>query len=507
MPRPYLDPDPVEQRRLGLRTSPQTRLKRPPQIRVPVWLNVLVIGVLVTLGIWRWRLEGYLPQSYALWWRAASALGSGDAPDPALGLYAPALPLFHGLCQGILGISRWVGDDHMLVGLQGLALVIWIWVGLWCWGQGNFWSLGLWGLSPWGIELGLDPNPEGLAALLLLLGCVTAWPYRFIWLGLSCGVAHQAWPVALLLALLWTGQSWPRYRALGLYGVLGAIGLTLIGLRTWPGLAPIPLPVSMPTQTGQIWLSVLAPLSLCLGLAGVRVIWPGPYRQQAGIAVIAGGSVGVGLLLLWLGGWRGTLWGEAVARLGLVVWPLLCYVAGGVLGEIRSRRWQQGLGILLLCGSLALSGQSLALWSHRVLLLKPAEMAAQWLQEHRHQIGGAVVMDSASIAYLSGLPAEQVISSAAAQHLYGEVLAQPVQWVVINQAEVQAWGRSLVVQDHPEFTTTSEISGWELVYVNQEVIPPISSFDLEGSPIAALSQPTIGIPIVQIWHRTGLSGS
>ena len=503
MPHLPLDQDPPSFRRSGVRSSPQLAPPRSYRLQEPAWIRWFLIGALGVVWILRWRLEGYLPESYALWWRSAYAWSGGEAADPAFGLYSPPLPLFQILTQGLLGVAAWIRDIHSLASLQGLAVVIGLWVGLWCWGRGNLWSLGLWGLSPWVVELGLEPNSEILAALCLFLGSVTSLPQRFLWLGLACGISSHTWPLALILALWWTVQRWPRYRLLGLYVVSGAILLTLIWSRFWSWLGPAQISLPMHASTWQIWLSVLAPLSLCLGLVIVRVRWPWHSRHQAGIGMVSGLYLGVALLTLWLWGWRGDLWVEAVTRIGIVVLPLLCYVAGGVLEELRSTRWRQGLGILVLLASLALSSQSLYLWSYRALLLQPAQLAAQWLQDHRSQIQGILVVDSAAITYLSRLPVEQLISSGAAQRLYGDVLAEPVEWVVINQAEAAAWDRSRLLQDHPEFATTSEIPGWDLVYINQEVIPPISPRDdPHRSLMAALSQPSIGIPIVQIWHRS-----
>ncbi len=507
MSRFPLDHDPYP-RRSGVRPSPQLALTRFSRVRESAWIRWALIGTLGVVWLLRWRLEGYLPESYALWWRSAYAWSGGEAADPALGLYAPHLPLFQILSQILLGISAWIRDIHSLAGLQAWAMGIGLWVGLWCWGRGNLWSFGLWGLSPWVVELGLEPNSQIVAALCLFLGSVTALPHRFLWLGLACGLSSHTWPIALILALLWTAQHWPRYRFLGLYVVSGAILLILIWSRSWPWLGPAQISLPMHASTWQIWISVLAPLSLCLGLVIVRVRWPWHSRLQAGIGIVSGLYLVVGILGLWIWGWRGDLWVESVARLGIVVLPLLCYVAGGVLEEIHSARWRQGLGILLLVASLALSSQSLYLWPYRVLLLQPAQTAAQWLQDHHNQIRGSLVVDSAAIAYLSRLPVEQLISSGAAQRLYGDVLAEPIEWVVINQAETAAWDRSRLLQEHPEFATTSEIPGWDLVYINQEVIPPVSQReDPSRSPLAALSQPSIGIPIVQIWRRSAADGA
>lgn len=500
MSRYVLDHDSQALRPLGVRST-----GRSSRASGPIWGRWVLMLAILVLGIGRWQLEGYLPESYALWWRSAYVLTEGEAVDPVLGLYPVSLPLFHGLTQGILRLSAWIGGHHSLVGLKLMATIVCLWVGLWCWGRGSFWSFGLWGLSPWVIELGLDPHGEVLAALLLFLGSVTLLPQRFLWLGLACGISFKAWPIALILAFLWTGQSWPRYRFLGVYVVLGSIALTAIWIRTWPWLGPphvSPLP-QMPIW--QILAGILAPLLLSWGLVVVRMMWPWNQRQQAGIGLGVSIYLGVGIPLLWLSGWRGELWVETSARMALIVLPLLAYVAGGVLMEIGSVRWRRLLGVVLLVASFALSWQSVTLWSNRLLLLQPAQAAAQWLQMHRDQIAAPVVVDSAAIAYLSDLPVQNLISSGAAEKLYGDSLAEPVEWLVINQAEPQAWGRSSLLQHHPEFAQSTEIAGWDLVYINQEIIPPISEIGVNWdnqTQIASLSRPAIGVPIIQIWRRS-----
>ncbi len=452
---------------------------------------------IVVLLVRRLGLGVIQPQSFSHWWRASYGGGLGDSIDPAAGLYAPDPPLFQALNRLLfllplerLGLSE-LGQMQLLM-LVGGGLTL-----LWCWGRGNLWSAGLWGFSPWVTTWIVEPNGELLSGLLLLWGSVTALPGRFIWLGLACGLSSRSWPLALLLALLWTSQTWPRFRFLGLYVVLGSIVLVLIwlGAPPWLGI-PDWEGASLPFWTSLI--TALTPLLLPFGLTLVRLGWPWTQRHHALVALATVTYMGIPLIGLRLQQPQ-DLWIQNIPQWGLVTLPLICYVAGGVLEELPVG-WRRGLGNLLLVSSLALSFQTLGFIPKQDLFSSPSRAAVAWLQSHREQISTPIIVESAVIAYRSEFATEQLLSSTAAKKLYGTLLPDFVEWIVIDQTEAMAWHRSPLLQTHPDFWRTDYVQGWQLMFSNQQIVPPAEDYELQVPHTSSLTSAG-RLPIVRIWRR------
>jgi hypothetical protein len=342
-----------------------------------------------------------------------------------------------------------------------------------------------------------EPNGELLSGLLLLWGSVTALPGRFIWLGLACGMSARSWPLALLLALLWSSQSWPRYRFLGLYVVLGSIALVLL----WLGVPPW---LNIPDWEGTaipLWTSLITtftPLLLPFGLTVVRLGWPWTQRHHALVALAS--LTYMIIPILWLGLQQPQdLWIQNLPQWGLVVLPLLCYVAGGVLEELPIS-WQRGLGHLLLLSSLTLSLQTLRYMPQPTVSSSPGESAAAWIKSHRDQISTPIIVESATVAYGSELAPEELLSSTAAEKLYGTLLPDFVDWIVIDQTESIAWQRSPLLKKYPGFSVSNHLEKWELMFSNQQLLPPAQDYEFQiphSSTLTAAGK----IPIVKIWRR------
>lgn len=419
------------------------------------WGRSLLGTACLVLWVLRLRLGVLWPEGYAHWWRATQVLPVGI--DPARGLYPAELPaytwlnrtLLHGFSPGIPALSV----------LQGLTVFFSLLILIWCWSRGNGWSAGLWALSPWLMDWGLDPNGEIIAAFFLLLAVGAGFPWRFGWLALACAFSPYAWPFAILLAGLWSSQQWHRYRLRGILVVAASIGLGWFSIWDQMGLVSFP--------ANQSRLEGLAPLMLTLGLALVRICWPWTQRQQAVIAL----AVAPILLMRVLMGLGDPLQWTETTRLGLVALPLLCYVAGGVLAEIPTRGWQQSLGCLLLVGTMALTLQRWPLWIQQTTLnqdlqqvaiqvadqVKPTDLIGDEAQ------GSLALVDSAPLVYYSGLPVEGVLGSGALELLYGDPLPEQVRWLVINRSDLWTGSQSPLLQRYGEFAVQNRLLQWQLI--------------------------------------------
>lgn len=317
------------------------------------------------------RLRSWGQPAPLQWWRVLPVSSS----EGSLTFVQPELPLYHSfasvvrsafadrllpwLAQGT-GISA-EGILHIFSAMACLAIL------LLCWSWGNFWSAGLWGLSPWVFTQGLEPGSEILGSLVLLCSCGVGPGSTLRWWGLAlaCALSYKVWPLALLWAGLWTSQQWPRQPlrsrqqcgASGLLLLLLVMGFSWLGRIDWPATSAEVIPHPLSSQSG---LAVLATLMLPLGLSLVRLGWPWAERQQALLSLAGLGHV------LWMGALATWFWDPQVntlqqsARWGLVVLPFLCLSAGGVLAEIPYRSWRRVLGSLLLGSSFLLSWQALA---------------------------------------------------------------------------------------------------------------------------------------------------
>ncbi len=326
------------------------------------WMGPCLLcgGIGLLLGQRLRLLEGPVQ---AVWWRVLPASNSEGSPAP------PELPLYHWLADGLLpwllqkiGIPR----QELLATVSALACLA---ILLWCWRWGNFWSAGLWGLSPWVLTQGLEPSSE-ILALLVLLGSSGIRPgSRLRWegLALACALSYRVWPLALLWAALWSSQERTQRRWRGPTLLLLVMGLSWLGqveplADGFPGSEALSTAGGSYSLTSPSGLPALATLMLPLGLALVRLGWPWEERQQALLSLAGLGHV------LWMGLLAAWLWEvgdlplyllQQSARWGLVALPFLCLSAGGVLAEIPYGGWRRLLGSLLLVSSFLLSWQAL----------------------------------------------------------------------------------------------------------------------------------------------------
>ncbi|MDX2273464.1 MAG: hypothetical protein NW237_16140 [Cyanobacteriota bacterium] len=320
-----------------------------------IWGSTLLWVGMVILISQRLRLTLQKPSFHHQWWRSLPILQTTSDMDAGLSHSPPELPLYQGFSQFIAQVPAPELPSSFF--LQGVALLGCLLILLGCWVKGNFWSAGLWGLSPWVISQGLEPGSEIFAAALLFWACQVRLPRRFIGLALACSLSARAWPIALLLTLLWTSQGWPRYRWQGVMLVGGSI---LINAIWYGGIPAWVQPLHDTFGAAVVWqsgLAVLAALMLPLGLTLVRLVWPWSHRQQALISLAAVIYIGLELTMLLLHSHGSVNWLQASARSGLVILPLLCVSAGGVLMEIPCLGWRRLLGTLLLGSSFLLSVQ------------------------------------------------------------------------------------------------------------------------------------------------------
>ncbi|NJM00177.1 MAG: hypothetical protein HC924_15905, partial [Synechococcaceae cyanobacterium SM2_3_2] len=266
------------------------------------WGGSLLGTACLVLWVLRLRLGVLWPEGFAHWWRAMQVSPVGV--DPARGLYPAELPAYTWVNRALL---HWLSPGiPALSVLQGLTVFFSLLILILCWHRGNGWSAGLWALSPWLLDWGLDPNAEIIAAFFLLLAAGAGLPWRFGWLALACVFSAYVWPFAILLAVLWSSQQWHRYRLRGILVVAASIGLSWFSIWDQMGL------VSFPANQNR--LEGLAPLMLTLGLTLVRLCWPWTQRQQAVIAL----AVAPILLVRGLMGLGDPLQWAETTRLGLV---------------------------------------------------------------------------------------------------------------------------------------------------------------------------------------------
>ncbi|MEN9226052.1 MAG: hypothetical protein Q6L60_08870 [Thermostichus sp. HHBFW_bins_43] len=304
------------------------------------------------------RLRSMGQPAHLQWWRVVPVLGS----EGSLASTQPELPLYQSIVGGLLPwLTQGTGIPAEGV-LRVLSVLACLAVLLLCWSWGNFWSAGLWGLSPWVLTQGLEPGSEMLGSLVFLCSCGVGLGSSLRWggLALACALTPKVWPLALLWVGLWISQHWPRQRLRGpllLVVVMGLSWLWRTDLLTGAASATLSWHHRLSYQSG---LAILATLMLPLGLTLVRLGWPWTERQQALISLASVGHV------LWMGILALLVWGPQVnglqqsARWGLVVLPLLCLSAGGVLAEIPYPTWRRVMGSLLLSSSFLLSWQALA---------------------------------------------------------------------------------------------------------------------------------------------------
>lgn len=301
------------------------------------------------------RLRSIAQPTHLQWWRVLPAGGS----EGALGSTQPELPLYQSIAGGLLPwLAQGTGipAEGVLRVLSVLACLV---ILLLCWSWGNFWSAGLWGLSPWVLTQGLEPGSEILGSLVLLWSCGVGSSLRWGGLALACALTSKVWPLAFLLMGLWISQQWPRQRWRGPGLILLVMGLSWLW-RTDLLSGMTVSTLSLHRLSYPSGLAVLATLMLPLGLTLVRLGWPWAERQQTLLSLASLGHV------LWMGWLALLVWGPQVnglqqsARWGLVVLPLLCLSAGGVLAEIPYPPWRRVLGSLLLGSSFLLSWQALA---------------------------------------------------------------------------------------------------------------------------------------------------
>ncbi len=349
--------------KLPRRRRPPRRPSSVPPNEGGSWgILLLFSGILVLLAR-RWQLLLQTPRLDDLSWIELMdqwALSQGEGTSPQ---WIQELPLYNWIETALISWpSAHLGIP--VTGLiHGLPLLSYGWVLLWCWGRGNFWSAGLWGLSPWVLIQGLEPGGAVIGGWLLFLGSVTQLPGRFIWLGLACMLSVKTWIAALILAGMWTLQSWPRYGYQGLYVVIGAIVISLIWLGETPTLAGFGMSTHA-NPIGPDLLALIAPLMLPLTLTLVRLGWPWQQRRQAMIGIASLGHLIGWLVIYWIvSRVQGT---EVLIQLGLVIFPLLSYVAGGVLAEIPHLGWRRFLGTIVLISSFLLSLQAIQLLPQRL---------------------------------------------------------------------------------------------------------------------------------------------
>ncbi|MGQ9836852.1 MAG: hypothetical protein ACUVRV_02510 [Cyanobacteriota bacterium] len=318
----------------------------------PLWSSWLLWGAMgLLLGQ---RLRSISQPAYLQWWRVFP-VGEGEGS-----LYsAPTeLPLFQWVAGGVLPwLTHGTGIpiEAVLRVLSGLACLV---ILILCWHWGNLWSAGLWGLSPWVLTQGLEPGSEILGSLVLFWSCGVGSSFRWGGLALACALTLKVWPLALLLMGLWLIQQWSRQQWRWAALILLVMGLSWLGRTDW--FAVVPVSTSSWHRLGySSGLAVLATLMLPLGLTLVRLRWPWLERRHTLISLAGVGHV------VWMGLLALLVWGPQVnglqqsARWGLVVLPLLCLSAGGVLAEIPYPTWRRLLGSLLLSSSFLLSWQAL----------------------------------------------------------------------------------------------------------------------------------------------------
>ncbi|MFQ3613901.1 MAG: hypothetical protein SNJ68_09345 [Cyanobacteriota bacterium] len=300
------------------------------------------------------RLRSISQPAHLQWWRVFPVSGSEGS------LYSgqTELPLFQWMAGGFLPwLAQGTGIPIEAV-LRGVSVLACLVILILCWNWGNFWSAGLWGLSPWVLTQGLEPGSEILGSLVLLCSCGMGSSFRWGGLALACALTPKVWPLVLLLTGLWISQQWPRQRWRGAGLILLVMGLSWLGRTDWLSVVTVS---TLPTHrlSYSSGLAVLATLMLPLGLTLVRLGWPWSERQHTLISLASLGHV------LWMGVLALLVWGPQVnglqqsARWGLVVLPLLCLSAGGVLAEIPHPTWRRLLGSLLLSSSFLLSWQAL----------------------------------------------------------------------------------------------------------------------------------------------------
>ncbi|MEN9220866.1 MAG: hypothetical protein Q6M04_00355 [Thermostichus sp. BF3_bins_97] len=303
------------------------------------------------------RLRSMGQPVHLQWWRVVPVIGSEGSLTPT----QPELPLYQSMAGGLLPwLAQGTGIPAEGV-LQALSVLACLAILLLCWSWGNFWSAGLWGLSPWVLTQGLEPGSELLGSLVLLCSCGVGSGSSLRWggLALACALTPKVWPLALLWVGLWMSQQWPRQRLRGPLLLVVVMGLSWLWRTDLLTVTPLST-LSMHRLSDQSGLAVLATLMLPLGLTLVRLGWPWTERQQTLISLASLGHV------LWMGVLALLVWGPQVnglqqsARWGLAVLPLLCLSAGGVLAEIPHVGWRRAMGSLLLGSSFLLSWQALA---------------------------------------------------------------------------------------------------------------------------------------------------
>jgi hypothetical protein len=316
-----------------------------------LWGNWLLWGSMgLLLGQ---RLRSIGQPAHLQWWRVLPVSGS----EGSLGSTQPELPLYHSIAGGFLPwLAQGTGIPVEGV-LRVLSVLACLAILVLCWNWGNFWSAGLWGLSPWVLTQGLEPGSEILGSLVLLWSCGMGSSFRWGGLALACALTPKVWPLALLLMGLWISQQWPRQRWRGPALILLVMGLSWLWRKDVLSGVPVSA-LPLHRLSALSGLAVLATLMLPLGLTLVRLGWPWSERQHTLISLASLGHV------LWIGLLALLVWGPQVmqqsARWGLVVLPLLCLSAGGVLAEIPHPTWRRVLGSLLLSSSFLLSWQALA---------------------------------------------------------------------------------------------------------------------------------------------------
>jgi hypothetical protein len=429
--------------------------------------------VLLILVLARLSLPGYAPSTAATLWRASEFPGL-FFQDPAEGLAPPELAPYLAWNWVLLRLpfSPWG-----ILKITSLG----IWGGiLWgSWRYGRLWAAGLWGLSPWILSLGLEPNSQLLGSLFLAWGMVAR--YHWIWWGLACSVSYYTWPLALLFSLFWPTEK--QSREWGILSLWIVIGVSLI----WSG--GLPWQVFEATQSSMLaWIS---PLMVTVGLALVRVLWPWQQRKQAGMSFLVLGYLCSALGLLQV---QGALSLEPVIGISLIIWPLLCHIASGVLAEIPILWWRRCLGILLLGSSFLLTLQELQHLPQRLVPMAPIQTVSQWIQDHLNPNlleSQTILVDSPTIAVLSRLPTEKILSSRRLESLYQDPLPSTVHWIILNTGEPGV--DSALLSLYPEFGYSETVPGWILMYKEPSV--PLS-FQLEPDITSMGSQASI-----RIWER------
>lgn len=436
------------------------------------WILGMVLLILVLA---RLSISGYLPNTAATLWRASEFPGL-FFQDPAQGLAPPDLAPYIAWNWVLLHLpfSPWGMVKITSLGIWGG--ILW---GSWCYG--HLWAAGLWGLSPWILSLSLEPNSQLLGALFLAWGMVAQYPW--IYWGLACSVSLYTWPLALLFSLFWPRAKGTPERQWGILSLWIVMVITLI----WSG----GLHWTLFQGTQGLMLTWISPLMLTVGLVFVRVLWPWQQRKQAGMSLLVLGYLCGALGLLQV---QGSLSLDPVIRMSLIVWPLLCHIASGVLTEIPILWWRRCLGILLLGSSFLLTLQELHHLPQRLVPQDPIQAASQWLQDHLDPSlikNQTILVDSPTLAVVSHLPTQQIFSSRTLESLYRDPLPNTVHWILLNTGEPGV--DSALLSLYPEFGYAESVPGWILMY--REPSLPLS-FQLE-SEIAPIGSRTS----IRIWER------